>query len=217
MKYLIWLGLIASVAASSGCAGARYIQYVFGVEEKETVVAEFDALAHSSVAVMVYCDESIEMKYPQESLRLGSICSQALAKHVPGIRVRDPLVVGRFMHETLHWDTMPKHEVCKILQVDYLVLIALEEFTTRGDSGRESYQTRIVGEVKVYPRDGGDDDHPDWASRDSIRTVWPKDGAKFKTSAEVTNLKIAESKFCGKVAKLFYDHEVVVDTGRGDE
>ena len=217
MKYLIWVGLMASVAASSGCAGARWFQYVFGLEEKETVVAEFDALAHSSVAVIVYCDESIQMKYPRESLRLGSSCAGHLAQNVPGIKVRDALVVGRFMHETLHWDTMPKHEICDILDVDYLVLIALEEFRTRGDSGRESYQTRIVGEVKVYPRDGGDDDHPDWASRDSIRMVWPKGGATFKRADEVRYLRITETKFCSKVAKLFYDYETVVETGRGDK
>jgi hypothetical protein len=215
MKCLIWIGLMASLAASSGCAGVRWFQYVFGLEEKETIVAEFDALAHSSVAVIVYCDESILIKYPQESLRLGSICTGHLSKNVPGIKMRDSLVVGRFMHETLYWDTMPKHEICDILKVDYLVLVALEEFTTRGDSGRESYQTRIVGEVKVYPREGGDDDHPDWASRDSISMVWPEDGASFDRRSEVNNLKIAENKFGSKVAKLFYDYEEVIETKRG--
>jgi hypothetical protein len=215
MKYLIWIGLMASLATSSGCAGARWFQYVFGLEEKETIVAEFDELAHSSAAVIVYCDESIQIRYPQEALRLSSICTGHLKQNVPGIKVRDSLIVGRFVHETLHWDTMPKNEICDILKVDYLVLIALEEFSTRGDSGRESYQTRIVGEVKVYPRDGGEEDNPDWSSRDSIRVVWPKAGAVFDKRAEVNNMKIAENKFGSKVAKLFYDYEQVLETKRG--
>jgi len=202
--------LVLGVAGLVGCDAARYGLWLTHVPEKIKVKAEFGALRNHTVAILIYADESVQLEYPAVRLTLGAHISAELKKHIKKIRVIPPLATARYQDENSHRESFDKQKICKDLKADFVLFVALEEYTTRVYGSMDAYQGRITATAELYDVLAEDED-PVWPTDGETRTVeaiYPEH-IMYSASAERIIRNKAEVVFSENLTKFFYNHKVV--------
>jgi hypothetical protein len=210
-KYTTYL-LLAGLVLAAGCSGTGYLNYLFFGGMQKTVKAEYRIPKGSTVAVMIYVSRDVQFEYPQVNLSLNSQVVNRLNLYLKGshaVDTVDPRTVVRYQDDNLRWDSMPKAEVAKDLNADYLLFITLPTYTTRESGTMSLYQARIAAEVSLYDAKAEHDD-PVWQSEDTIHVLFPEQ-ATYEARLEPRIRFQAEQQLADKIARKFIDHKAPYD------
>ena len=205
-----WIGFLLGVVVLSGCSGARYGLWLFTDPETKKVKAEFKGLKGHRVAVVIYADERVQLDYPNVRMTLGAQIVHQLRENVKKIRVLNPLAVARYQDENLYWDTQDKKKTANDLDVDYVLIVSLLEFSTRAAGQMNAYQGRIGAEVKLYSASKEEGQNCDWETEDLLEVIYP-DLPQYSPRSEPIIRRDTEWRFADMLAKKFYNHKVPVE------
>ena len=175
MKRIASMALLAALLSGlTGCSGARWLTYVFTPREEKKIAADYPGLTNSKVAVVVYVDESTQFEYPRAKLTVAATCGAHIKEHVKGAVITPPLVVSRYLDEHLHWDTMPKRELCEGLDVDFatqdVLLVGMGQQPSSG-FGVEITGAQMVGKT-IFVQAAFSHPAPDTIVNTVITTPW---------------------------------------------
>lgn len=174
---------------------------------KQEVKAEFGEFQNSTVAIMIYPGNSIEVEYPSVKLSLARSVA-AYLKKVKNIKIIDPRIVMKYQDENLDWLTMSRKDMGRTLGADYILLISLQNYTTRENGSRDSYRGRIAAEASVF-RTSNSADNPVWQGQD-LRAAFPAENEPVQLLADGDDSKIrerVEAVFADQLAKKFYTYK----------
>lgn len=208
--------LLLTAVSAGGCKQLGALIYMGMPKQTKDISAEFPGLQNHTVAIVVYCDESTQYENHEVRMTLGTTIAHQLRSHVKKIKVVDPGIVSRFQDENLHWGSLPKWEMAEKLDADYVLFIALIQYSMRVPGQVSAFQGRIVAEPKLYAR-ADKDDQPVWESDEIMETVYPKMRAVYEARHEPTIRRTSEVMFADKLAKCFYDYTVEIKEDANDE
>jgi hypothetical protein len=203
--------LAAAAVLPVGCSGLKFWSYVFfGDSGKRKVDAEFEGLRNKRVAVVVYADQRVYYEHPDVDLKLGYAMRGQLTKHVDGVSVVDPRTVIAYQDSDLNWAAMPKTELARKFNADYVLMINIPEFSTSEPGTVRLFRGNVVASPALYKADAEEGNACVWY-QDAIRVTWPEEsqGKYGQSDADVKNTTIA--KLADRLTKYFYDHEVAVE------
>jgi hypothetical protein len=209
----IFLCIVLAVTAllPTGCSGLRYWSYVFfGDSGRKKVDAEFEDLENKRVAVVIFLDQSVYFEHPQVDLRIALALRGELTKNVPGVRVVDPRSVIAYQESDLNWAALPKTELARKFNADYVLMVNIPEFSTSEPGTARLFRGNAVASPALYKAGVPEDESCVWYE-DAIRVTWPKEsqGEYGRSDAKVKSETIA--RLADRLAKFFYDHEVPVE------
>jgi hypothetical protein len=204
--------LLLAAAVGTGCDATAHALWVLwpGARERE-VPAEFAGLKGKTVAIVVYCDNRVAYEHPQVQLTLSSAVAGRLRKHVKDVRIVDPGRVVNYQLQNIYWDEMDKTELGKVFAADYVLFIALVEFSTREPGALHLYHGRINAQAALYQTSLAERKARVWQAP-AIRIQHPEDssvGLPGESNRQVRDL--IEGKFADVLAKKFYDHKVPLE------
>jgi len=198
-----------------GCNWIAWPLYVISPPPPmKDVPAECQAdMSNKKIAVVVYVDQKVKHEYPIVPEYLGramaaEFASEPIRKQIKGLAVVDVLRVLAFQQERIDWDEMPRTEMAKALGADYLVLITLQEFTTREPGSVSLYRGMVTGTVSVYDASAPERTSRVYTSAD-LRVIYPEkrpEGLLGEDHRLVLHRTILE--FAHRVGKKFYNHKV---------
>ena len=86
-------------------------------EKKIEVLAEYDGLRDSTVAVVVLTDMMVMYEHPGVVANICVNLSDRIARNVQGVQVLDPRFVLDWQHQTAGWQSMAYGLICEELGV----------------------------------------------------------------------------------------------------
>ncbi len=203
-----YLPLLLAAGLLAGCTSwLRHAAYVVGGGQANTPVpAEFPDFPGSRVAVVVFVPQRVEYSYPFARLQLTSRLAAELRDKVKGVTVVDPATVLKYQQEDISWDAMDKTELGRKLGADYVLLVAMLEYTARQPGSANLFRADLAGEVSVYQTSLPEARSQVWQKGD-VRVVHPSEGAPGLLPGEAAGLlDFSERLFVGKVIRSFYRH-----------
>lgn len=207
------LGSISLVAllALTGCKLLTPI--IFVGEHKKKVSAEFDKLAHSRVAILVWTDQSTLFDYPYARFELATYIGDKLhvemgQRHLD-IDVVDPRDVEDFIQKDADARIDPSR-VGRQFEADYVVYLEVLEFQIRDPEQPQFLRGKIHASVAVYDiRE--DPDLPHAYELAPVRSIYPESGPVLISATNSPHVREATyHKFSELVARKFYDHTVAL-------
>ena len=138
------------------------------------------------------------------STRFGD---KEVSKEIKGLHVIAPGAVLKYQEENLHWDDLEKTQLGKALGADYVLFVALTEFTTREPASIYQLQGLVTAEITLYKTDLPERDSCVFRS-DDIRVLNPKNtpgGVPGYNDSLIREGMIKE--FAERVVWKFYKHE----------
>jgi TolB-like protein len=204
-------------------AGCNYITPLFVIfapdEQNKTVDAEYKDhadLEKHSLAIVVYHSMRVQYEYPDArewvTRAIASRFEQEeVLKKIKGLHVVRPGVVLKYQQENVHWDDLDKTQLGKALGADYVLFVALSEFTTREPASIYQLQGLVTAEVALYKTDLPERDSRVFKS-DDIRVINPKNtpgGTPGYNDTKIREDMIKE--FAEKVVWKFYKHDEKVE------
>jgi len=206
------LGAAALLAATclslGGCRSLGYVGYLLAPEApQKTVPAEFEGLAGRTVAVVIFSDERVQYEYPYARLTLASAIRAELISRLKNTTVVDPGRVCRYQDEHINWEAMDKTALAKDLGADYVLQVALVEYTTREPGSVNLFRGRITAQAGVYQADLPERSARVWWC-DNISVVNPKDNPVGLVGDGDRQIRGAtERLFADALVKNFYAHK----------
>ena len=208
------LPFVLAAAAGSGCTSdsMRWFVYVIAPwSQTKTQDAEFADLVGQKVAIAIFTNENVAYEYPYARLTVSNQVAAELEKRVKKIKVVEPVTVLRYQQENLNWDSMPRTELAKAFEADYLLFISLVEYTAREPNSTDLCRGRIVADASIYQASLPEDRSQVWNAA-GISIVHPKDAPVGRLSREARNLlNETETKFVDALVKKFYKHKVGIE------
>ena len=206
IKKLAILLLFVPALAAGGCNYLGYLLYLIApAGPSETVPAAFDRLAGKKVAVLVFTDEAVQIDYPYARWTISRMVEAELQKHVKGVRVVEPSRVIKYQDQNVHWESMEKAKIGKDLGADFVLHLAIVEFSTLEPGSMTLYRGRITAEPSIY-----DVAHPKrrpWRGVE-VRVVHPaKSPGQYGQNDQLIRYK-TERIFAEQLVKYFYKHKV---------
>ena len=213
MRRVQLLALVLAASVAGGCNMLAYPLYLISPgESKATKKAEFAGLAGKTVAIMVYADMETQFEYPSAKLELTMLVGQEILKQVKDAKVIDPHRTVVYQEEDIHWDAKPRPELAKLFKADYVLYIALSEFTTHEAGSMNLARGRINAQASLWaaqPPPGGETGV--WR-KSSISILWPKDQpAGILTGNDDSVRMMIEKLFAEELVRYFYDHKEAKD------
>ena len=208
--------LLLAVVSTGGCKQLGALLYMTMPTQTKDISAEFSGLKNHTVAIVIYCDESTQYENHEVRMTLGTSIAHQLRSNVEKIKVIDPGIVSRFQDENLHWGSLPKWQMANKLDADYVLFIALIQYSMRVQGQVSAFQGRIVAEPKLYSRTEQDDD-PVWESDEVMEVTYPKIRAVYDAKYEPQIRHTSEVIFAKRLAKCFYDYTVEIKEDEPDE
>ena len=209
--------LVALLGLSAACAGGcnilAYPMALFAPPAPmKTVEPEYDGLKGRTVALVVFAGPETELDYQQVQIEMHDVVSAELKKHVKDARVVDVRRVMRYQDENPRWDAEPPEKLCKVFDCDAVLLIALEEFSTRERGSIHLARGRIRAGASVYVPDrraaGGQKGGCAWRSG-TVNVVYPPKSPLGLPAGNDRPLRIrTEWIFAERLVKSFYKHKV---------
>ena len=143
---IISLALIVVISGTlTGCGPAGYLTWLFlGDAKTVEVPADFEGLPERRVAIVVYTDMGVQYEYSHARLGLSMAIGSELKKHVDGVTFVDPQRVVTYQDENVHWESMDRAKLGQILGADYVLYVALDEYTMREPGSINLFRGRIV-------------------------------------------------------------------------
>ncbi|MFW6132330.1 MAG: hypothetical protein ACOC8F_00425 [Planctomycetota bacterium] len=204
--------LLAGTTLLGGCGGIRYLAYLFApTGRSRTVPAAFKDLQDSRVAVVVFTDMDTEFEYPYARPRLTERVTAELSEHIKGIETVEPRQILNYQRDHVYWDAEDRTTLGKRFGADYVVFIAVREYSLREPGSTTLYRGRITGEVSVHKTSLPAGAARVWPAERGPQTVtvsYPKDAAMGTPDAQLPRIRNeTESLFVDKLAKHFYKHK----------
>ncbi len=201
--------LVTLVMIPGGCQGIAYLgQLLIPHPPPKTVKAEFDGLRNSNVAIVIHADPIVAYEYPAAQLELSLQIASQLREHVKGATVTDPRNVLRYQQENLYWSEMDRTKLGEALKGDYVLLVALIQYTMREPGSIGLYRGRIEAEVSLYDTSRDERSACVWRSP-SIGVVFPPDTPTGQPAQSDRNIRYQVTAiFADKLVEKFYKHKI---------
>ncbi|MDY6913305.1 MAG: hypothetical protein SVT52_02450 [Planctomycetota bacterium] len=206
---LYWSLSLALLASAGGCRQLGYLLYlVVPGSQTKTVEAAFDGLAGKTVVVIVFTDQEVQYEYPMARWELSSVIASELDKHVKGVKVVNPRRITRYQDEDIFWDTLSKKDLGRAFGADFVLYIAMLEFSTRELGSVNLYRGRITAECSVYDCSLPERQARVW-SDEQIRVVYPENVPTGQLDRDDRKVRYqSQCLFADRLVKNFYKHKV---------
>ena len=198
---------LAACLGAGGCGPLRYAGYLAAPElPSKTVPAEFPGLDGHRVAIVIFADERVQYEYPRARLTLPSAIRAEMNAHLKSASVTDPAKVWQYQNDHVNWETLEKSELAKQFSVDYILYVALVEYTTREVGSVDLYRGRITAECSLYQAGMSDQEGRVWHC-DRLAVLYPESaptGVPGESDRAVRDG--AERLLAETLVKKFYGH-----------
>ncbi|MHC4696484.1 MAG: hypothetical protein ACYTFA_07070 [Planctomycetota bacterium] len=199
------------------CVGPALLPFVasciltpFMVNQKK-ISPEFDKLAQSRVAVLVWTDPATLFDYPHARFELATYVGEKLtaemAQRLLGMELTDPRDVEDFLQKDIDAQIDPV-AVGRQFDVDYVVYLEVFEFQIRDAQAPQLLRGKINASVTVHDIRAD----PDRAGRYELTPVdciYPEGGPVVLTATNAPLVRESTyRKFAEQVARKFYEHTV---------
>jgi len=210
-RLLLSLSLLACLAG--GCKPLGYLAYLFAPDlGKVTVPAEFDRLQGKKVAVVLFTDEATQVDYPYARWTLSQQIEAALKANVRKIDVVPIQRVIRYQDENIEWNSVDRTRVGKDLGADYVLYVAVEEYSTLEPGSMSLFRGRISARASVFDTSLAERAACVWRSK-PIRVVYPE-SAPARLAQDDREIRYrAEQLFAQELVRKFYTHKVPKEQG----
>ncbi len=201
---------LAAVALFAGSCNLL-TPLVFVGDHKKKILAEFDKLPNSKVAVLVWADAATLFDYPHARFELaayvGDKLQTELAQRKQPIELVDARDVEDFLQKNLGARIDPQ-KVGRHFDVDYMVFVEMLGFQIRDSQQPQLLQGRLEAAVAVQDvrAEGGRGQRFDLVS---VRVVYPHESPVLMSASNSQLVReSAYRKFAEEVARKFYDYTV---------
>ena len=204
---ILWT-LLLFLPPVGGCnIVAYFLHLVAPPEPMKTVKADFDGLPGNSVAVVVYATDKVAYEYPYSRLHLAAAIGQELKAQVEKVTVIDPRRVAAYQEDNIYWDRQGKTELGRRFGADFVLFVAVMEYTMREPGSINLFRGRIVAEASLYKTSLPERRARVWRAAD-IRVTFPERAPAGRRGEDDRQLAYTTRKrFAAKLVKKFYDHE----------
>ncbi|MCE5279632.1 MAG: hypothetical protein ABFD92_09430 [Planctomycetaceae bacterium] len=205
-----WAAL-AMLIACGGCTNFRDMMlYSFAKAPIKTVPAEFDKFSGKRVAVVIFADQAVQYEYPMARLELATVVAQEIRAKLTKANVVDPRIILEQQDSDIHWDSMEKTRFGKLFGADYVLYVALVDFSTREVGSLELVRGRIVADVALYSTEQEESKSCQWRNP-NLRIEFPGgNDAKVRLSENDIRYQ-TEKVFADTLVKKFYTHKVEME------
>ena len=207
-RWALWVGstLLLFVASCS-----LLTPLIFVGEHKKMISPEFDKLAKSKVAILVWTDPATLFDYPHARFELATYVGEKLAAEMAlrslGVALVDARDVEDFLQKDLDAQIDPM-VVGRQFDADYVLYLEIFEFQIRDAQTPELLRGRINASVSVHDIRGD----PDGAGRYELAPVectYPENGPIILSATNAPQVRQSTyQKFAEEVACKFYEHTV---------
>jgi len=192
---------------SAGCNWLTPL--IFIGEHKREVAPEFDKLAHSKVAVVVWTDQSTLFDYPYARLELATFVGDKLygemAQRSLDTEVVDPRDVDDYLQQVPDAAIDPV-QVGRHFDVDYVIYIEVLEYQTRDPQQPQLLRGKISAAVAVHDI-RSDPDLAEVYELAPVDCVYPENAPVMLSRTNSRPIREATYvKFSELVARKFYEY-----------
>lgn len=174
-------------------------------EKKVEVLAQYDGLRDSTVAVVVDTDMMVMYEYPSVVPMICLNLSRRIAQNVEGVDVLDPRFVLDWQYQAPGWQSMPYGRMCEELGVDRVIWIDLFEFRLNPPGNRWQWEGAASASVGIVEIDGFDPDA--FAESYDVTATFPDIPELGRESASASQIQTGLlTTFVQEAGWLFYDH-----------
>ena len=203
------LAVVTCLVLTTGCN--LLTPLIFVGEHKKKISPEFDKLANSRVAVLIWTDQVILFDYPYARFELGTYVSDKLAAEMNqrglATELVDPRDVDDFLQKDINAQIDPK-SVARQFDTDYVIYVEVVEFQVRDPAEPQFLRGRINASVTVFDMHAD----PDRPSRFELAPVLCRFPEGVPLLLNATNSPLVREqlyrKFAEQVARKFYEHTV---------
>lgn len=206
IRYAPALVLLAALALA-GCDGLRYLFYLGAPAlPKEKVPAEYDKLPGHSLAVVVQA--SPETQYEQRNIQLDIALAvgKAIQDRVDKVTLVPARTIRQYQREHIDWDQFAKTRLGRNLGADYVLLIAVERFTTLEPGSLELRRGRATVHATLYQTLQPERKAKVWGTR-VFRATYPEEATTGGVSERTIRYETIQ-RLAGAIARAFYEYEV---------
>ncbi|MCE5327019.1 MAG: hypothetical protein LLG01_11470 [Planctomycetaceae bacterium] len=199
------------MASCGGCTNVRdFTLYSMAKAPVKTVHAEFDKLEGKRVAVVIFADQAVQYEYPMARLELATVVAEEIRAKLKKANVVDPRIVLEQQDSDIHWDSMEKTKFGKLFGADYVLYVALVDFSTREVGSLDLVRGRIVADVALYSTTEEESKACQWRNT-NMRTLFPGgNGVKVNRTENDVRYQ-TEKAFADGLVKKFYTHKVEME------
>ena len=207
-KSLRWtiLGMLPLLASCS-----LLTPLVFVGEHKKTISAEFDKLAGSRVAILVWTDPATLFDYPHARFELATYLGDKLGAELGqrhrGTGIVDPRDVEDFLQRDVDAQINPQ-SVGRQFDVDYVLYVEVYEFQMRDPQTPQFLRGRINASIAVHDMRAD----PDTLRRYEltlVECVYPEGGPAVLSATNAPLVRMSTYRmFAEQVARKFYAYSV---------
>ena len=211
MKRIAILCSVAAAMLVAGCQPLGYLLYLVAPEQTDKFEAEYKGLPGHTVAVVVFANYDVCCDHPMLQLELTSQVSAQFedTEKFKDVKTIDPRRVLKYQNENVNWDAMDKTELARKLSADYVLLITVEEFSTRESGSMSLYRGSMMASAALYQASKKERESKVWPTGTSepIRVAYPKKGMGRVQENDTAIRVNTEHEFAEVLAKKFYKHE----------
>ncbi len=205
---LIGWVLLAGGLLSSGCNWLTPL--IFVGEHKRAVAPEFDKLAHSRVAVVVWADQSTLFAYPYARLELATFVGDKLYAEMAQRSLDTEVVDPRDVDDYLQHDpeaAIDPAAVGKHFDADYVVYLEILEFQLRDPQQPQLLRGKISAAVAIHDI-RSDPDAAEVFELAPVDCVHPENAPVMLSRTNSRPIREATyMKFSELVARKFYEYK----------
>lgn len=201
--------LALAIVTMTGCQ----LAYLFAPEATEEIQPEY-TIGESSVAIVVWADQSIKDEYPQARRQIGRSLAHHLQEGCPDAKVVSARRVEDLQEDpSINLARMSTNELCEKLDCDYILRVDLEDFTTRASHTPHLKKARIDATINLYKK--AERETIESVYQDEIRTLYPPESKHGAYDMDERDLMHAAIEFFSiKTAEKFYAHEILLEDKR---
>lgn len=209
VRWLLCCMLGATCLSSTGCMAIKTLA-VMAAPTTEKVPAEFNRLPNKTALVHVWATPEVLWDYPKLRLDLSAYVSAYLSKNVRGVTMVEPVRVEAAIERGNSMEIDPV-ELGKQFQADFVIHLAIYQFSMRDPGMAHFYRGRIGSSVVVYDLT----QRPQPAERVPLKDVQvavPDDKTVGYTNVRPDQIRQATyDAFAVEVGKKFHEYERPVD------
>lgn len=200
--------LLVVLAVLPGCDLARYNAWLlFGEGAHVTVPAEFEGLKGKRVAVVVFADERTRYENYLAPLTLSMEVARELEQRVDGAKAVNPQRILRYQRENIDWDAADKTELGRLFDADYVLFIALVEYSTRELGSVNLYRGRITAEASLWDTDLPEREARVWRES-AVGVLFPEKDPVGQLGYSDRQIRaVTERLFAEKLIRKFHKHK----------
>lgn len=184
---------------------------IFVGEHRKRVFPEFDKLAHSRVAILVWTEAATLFDYPHVRFELASYIADKMDYEMSERKLKtemvDPRDVEDFLQKNLDAQVDPQM-VGRQFQADYVIYMEIIKFQIRDPAEPHFLQGKIHASVVVYDM-RADKDQRQYYELTEVKSFFPDSAPVLMTANNSVMIREATyRKFAEEVARKFYEHTI---------